>query len=339
MPVHIKKKSLTLMSVVKQLFTAEQTQGGIGHDAFALENAGAILVTTPSKLLIQIDDGHNMVTLAGTQIKLDTLELTLKGQVGGAAKASLKAKLETVYSLASKELMNIQFKNPPIIGNTKEKIYFQADHPEVFAQTMAKYEEAGGKVAAIKLFRKLTGYDLKTSKDQVEAWISWEGQNKPTVGAVLVKKDEAVTFTIKGLDETKKPWKMKDGSDPDAEVTLVRAKEAKYIHQPVKGTSSDSVYHVIGIGPELVVAARIRKDFDTAIRVELKNPDSNEGQLLKHRLSTAGFATKHQGHFSLHLEPDSEAMAQKCVGAMLFSLGKDVQEVSLRVDQIIGAGK
>lgn len=119
----------------------------------------------------------------------------------------------------------------------------------------------------------------------------------------------------------------------------VLLKKATELHQPVKGTSSGSIYHVIALSDDMVVAVRIKKDFTVAIRVEChKANDSKSGQKARASLKIAGLTKAKKGHYSLHLEPETLDMAVRSIGSTLFSINS-FSQMSGDLKSLVGVGK
>jgi len=124
-----------------------------------------------------------------------------------------------------------------------------------------------------------------------------------------------------------------------AQVSLVVAlKNATQLHQPIKGTSPNSLYHVIALSSDIKVAVRIKDTFEIAIRaICMHAPQSKKGQKAKLALIGAGLDKKKSGHYSLHLEPDSLDMAVRSIGSTLFSIDSFPQ-MSGNLKILVGVG-
>ncbi len=198
---------------------------------------------------------------------------------------------------------------------------FEMWHPSVHAVFVLKGMKQGNKVAAIKAIRALTGCYLKTAKDQYE---EWEKQYHKTVPLTKAPDPDSID--------------PKDYSATD--VVAVPLSDANILHQPVFGTSEGSIYHVVALGPDAVVAVRIRKDYHIAVRALcIAHPNSTVGQKIRTGFVNAGLIKKPLGHFSVHLEPDNFVMARKCVGSLLFAIGGAFPAIIAKVEELVGAGK
>ena len=324
MAVTIKKKELTIKSLVKRLFSGSSTSDLITM-AHALEANGYYLTTAPSTLTIE-DKGN---VLAKTEVKLSAVQKALKGKLTFAGKTMLTKHIEQ-FILKAYALMPEAIK--------------QKDISEIYDQTMEAYHSSGGgnKVKAIKIYRNLTGSSLKDAKDKVEAWID----------ALQTKAAEAEPNSVSGTINLEKGTIDIDDDEPDnpkygvftpsdtgvflhyskLDSTPVLLEDATALHQPVKGTSGGSIYHVIALGANAKVAARI-KNTDVAIRV---HPVNNAGRAA---CKLAGLDEKSGGHWSLHLHPDNKLLVNKCVGAVLFAMGLNFDAISGNLEAIVGAGK
>ena len=184
---------------------------------------------------------------------------------------------------------------------------------------MAAYHGNGGanKVKAIKVYREATGCSLKEAKDKVEAWIA---------ALESIAGDEDVPFDAPSNDSAPAVANVTD--------TPVPLAQASKLMQPVTGTSGGSVYNVIALGEHAKVAVRIKKDNDVAIRVV---PLTSTG---KSACVSAGLDEKGNGtHYSIHLHPDSKALVNKCVGAVLFAMDLDWSGVIGNMSDLVGVGK
>lgn len=352
MAVTIKKKALTITSLVKRLFTLEQAQGGLLHLAEALEHGGYKLTAEPTQLKIQ----NSTTMLLATSVKLAAIQKALKGKLTIAGKKVLQGHVEQFIKKAYN-----------LMPDAKE----QENLSDIYNQTMAAYHGGTGtnKVKAIKTYRMLTGCDLKYAKDKVEAWIDTENEaagEMPIVegtatflGVEAAEAPHSVTFTVEGLDAKKGTFKDITDADDDepkygvftsvgpgagkpdvgigtryANVTdsPIALEVAEKLHQPIKGTSGGSIYHVIALGKDAKVAARINNT-DVAIRVTALTDKGEAGCKL------AGLDKKNGGHWSLHLHPDTKLLARKCVGAVLYAMGLDFDGISGKLEYIEGAGK
>ena len=126
----------------------------------------------------------------------------------------------------------------------------------------------------------------------------------------------------------------------DLKATPVPLKEASKLNQPVCGTSGGSIYHVIAIGKDCVVAARIRANNEIAIRAEIiPHHATTEAQKVKSGLLFAGLDKKNGGHYSLHLDPEDFAMVKRSIGSTIMAMSIPFWGVSTDLNAIQGAGK
>lgn len=122
------------------------------------------------------------------------------------------------------------------------------------------------------------------------------------------------------------------------QTPLVDLKKATQLHQPVKGTSNTSRYHVVALSSDIKVAVRIKNDFEIAIRaVCMHAPQSKKGKVAKKALLGAGLCKKTGGHYSLHLEPETLDMAVRSIGSTLFSIDSFPQ-MSGNLKILVGVG-
>ena len=363
MPITVNKKKLTIESLVKRLFTAEEVAGTpFSTMADMLVKGNAVLKTSPSQLSLTAGGKP----LAVADVKLSGLQMAMKGQLSYVAKKALKAKIKDFFSAAYASLLD------KTEADEKQHIY---------KETMAAYHKNGkkNKVAAIKQYRVMTGASLKEAKDQVEVWISqlenevvwpevmeseWMGidpaakadlpKGKP-LGELLAEKAEeigggygdavanAIPGEIEPLTEKhiKKAMEEIEGAGGVQQKTFkgtstkpIELEKADKLHQPVFGTSTGSIYHVIALGKHANVAVRIKKGNDIAIRVAPFNVEARSA------CAAAGLDAKNGGsHYSIHLHPDSESLVNKTVGAVLFAMGLSWDAVATNPMALMGAGK
>jgi hypothetical protein len=112
----------------------------------------------------------------------------------------------------------------------------------------------------------------------------------------------------------------------------VKLKEATKLYQPVYGTDEGSTYHCIAISDVLNVAVRIKTPSKVSIRVEGHQLGAYKQALINAGLSDSG------SYCSVHLAADSEELARKCVGAVLFGMGVGFTQVATNLQPIWGQG-
>ena len=124
----------------------------------------------------------------------------------------------------------------------------------------------------------------------------------------------------------------------DLKAAPVPLKDAQKLNQPVTGTSGGSIYHVIAIGQDCIVAARIKSNNEIAIRAEVIG--TGEGaQKARSGLKFAGLDHKPGGHFSLHLEPEDFAMVKRSIGSTLMAMSIPFWGVNTDLHTLQGVGK
>lgn len=305
MAVTIKTKELTIVRLVERLFAPEDVKGGLLNKATALQDAGFKLKTNITDFRISNAQG----SLFTVKIKLEAVQLAMAGKLGFVAKVAIKEQVSTLIEGAYDVM--------------PDKAKWEAYRAEV----MSEYGSHGttNKVAAIKKLRELVKCSLKEAKDKVEEWIdNTVFKAVPVTEAKNTGEHIPPQFTVAHDHEhIENPIYQVNGKP-------VLLADANNLHQPVKGTSSSSTYNVIALGDTMNVAVRIQDDFNVSIRVHPKDNLVN--------LTSAGFKKSAQGHWSLHLNPDSREMAIKCVGAMLFTIGGPFHSVSGNVNALIGVG-
>lgn len=313
MAVTIKKKALTITSLVKRLFEAEKGQPLLTKAA-ALEDNGYKLTTEST--VLKIENSHNVLSEAN--VKLSAIQKALKGELNFAGKTMLQKHIEQFVTKAYS-----------LMPEAVEQMNLAA----IYDGTMAKYHENGGgnKVAAIKFYRTQTGASLKEAKDKVEAWI-----DELMSGPNPMDEEENAAYHEAVISKKAAPLPEKsaeiDAGYAEVTDTPVDLSAATKLHQPIKGTSGGSIYHVIALSNDAKVAARI-KNTDVAIRVL---PANNAGAAA---CKLAGLDEKSGGHWSLHLHPDNKLLVKKCIGAVLFAMGLNFEQISGNIAAIDGAGK
>lgn len=310
MSVTIKKKALTITSLLTRLFDAEDLAGSSHlQKAQELEVSGHLLKITPTTFGILTPEAN---LISQVPMKIDTVSLAMKNKLGHTVKAILKDKVLDLITVAYQKYMDVE--------------------NDVYKAVMEKYYGPNGtynKIAAIKEYRKLTGSSLKVSKDTVEVWISMcvgnvPGNMAPEVNIEEIKLHSMTTYPV----------------ELDLKATPVPLKEAQKLNQPVLGTSSGSIYHVIAIGQSCVVAARIKKNNEIAIRAEVRvHANSTEGQKARSGLKFAGLKQNPAGHFSLHLEPEDFAMVKRSIGSTLFAMSIPFWGTCTDLGLLQGVGK
>lgn len=302
MAVTIKKKELTLVSLAKRVLDDAE----MVNLAKAIE-AGGFKLTTEATL-IKIE--NEATCLAHSPVKLTAIQSCLSGKLSYTGKKVLQEHI-TAFLKQAYNLM----------PDAQKKINLA----EIYDATMAAYHKNGGgnKVAAIKVYREETGCSLKEAKDKVEAWIA-------ALESIAADDDIPFETTVGEVagDLNSAPAVAKVTDTP---VPLAQASK---LMQPVTGTSGGSVYNVIALGEHAKVAVRIKKDNDVAIRVV---PLTSTG---KSACVNAGLDEKGNGtHYSIHLHPDSKALVNKCVGAVLFAMDLDWYGVIGNMSDLVGVGK
>lgn len=139
---------------------------------------------------------------------------------------------------------------------------------------------------------------------------------KPKPGKVFnapVQASNAAQMAASMAAETSPPDPVFIGIDmakmEDKPVPLV---EATKMYQPVKGTSSSSVYHLVACNVELKIAARYSGN-NLSLRCE------GSVEKYKHNLKEAGFSMSNisSGYVSVHLQVPDDTLAAKTLGAII----------------------
>jgi hypothetical protein len=309
MAVTIKKKKLTITSLVTRLFGAEEVAG---HDF--LKKAQELEQT-----------GGNGAALSTVPLKSETVTLAMKKKIGHTVKVIIKDKVIDLINVAYQKYLD----NNLVAAVTKPK----PDPSTYYDAVMQVYHSKGGnmKVAAIKKYRELSGASLKEAKDQVEAWIDLE---EAAAGELPIADEPTNTEEVKLQQQTVYPVEL------DLNATPVGLRQAQKLNQPVCGTSGGSIYHVIALGKDCVVAARIKKNNEIAIRAEiLAAAGTPEHSKAKSGLEFAGLDLKSGGHYSLHLDAPDFGMVKRSIGSTLMSMSIPFFGVNTNLHDLQGAGK
>ena len=325
MPVTIKKKKLTITSLVTRLFGAEEVAGAdFLKKAQELEHSGMTLSVSPTKFSI-VAPGNAQI-LGVVTLKSETVELCIKGKLGLTVKTTIKAKVKDLINASYQKYLDMG-----LIASVTKPAPVKPTALECYDEVMQAYNMNGAKnkVAAIKKLRELMGNSLKDAKDQVEAWL-----------------DTGVNITPEKEPETVSPYvediKLQQQTVYPVELDLQRApvplKDAQKLNQPVTGTSGGSIYHVVAVGADCVVAVRIKKNNEIAIRAEVRG--TGEGaQKAKSGLKFAGLDLKPAGHWSLHLEPEDFAMVKRSIGSTIMAMSIPFWGVNTDLHTLQGVGK
>jgi hypothetical protein len=120
---------------------------------------------------------------------------------------------------------------------------------------------------------------------------------------------------------------------PSSKHTLPALKDATYLYQPVHGTDEGSTYYVVALSGTLKVAARIKNKNNVSIRVE-----GSGVKAFKPQLKAAGLVDSGT-YCSVHLSADTDDLARKSVGAVLYGMGQSFNEVGTDLNSIWGKGQ
>jgi hypothetical protein len=114
----------------------------------------------------------------------------------------------------------------------------------------------------------------------------------------------------------------------------VLLKDATVLYEPVKGSSSGSVYYCVGISVDesVKVAARVRNSGEVSIRIE-GDINSHAGSI-----SDAGLAVHNSNYASIHVNGCTDTtLAGKVVGSVLGCLGVEYKTLAPNLKYIYGA--
>ena len=126
----------------------------------------------------------------------------------------------------------------------------------------------------------------------------------------------------------------------DLKAKPVGLRQASKLNQPVCGTSGGSIYHVIALSQFCVVAARIKKNNEIAIRAEiLAKAGTPDHTKIRSGLEFAGLDKKSGGHYSLHLDAPDFGMVKRSIGSTIMSMSIPFFGVSTDLHNLQGVGK
>lgn len=338
MAVVIKKKALTITSLVTRLFDSEDMSiVDLMKKAEELEATGHSLLVSPTTFSIAAAGNANV--LSYVPLKNETVALAMKKQVGHTVKVVIKGKVIDLINTSYQKFLDMN-----LVISVTNHTPVKPTALECYYAVMQKYHANGGgnKVAAIKELRNLMGIkfvSLKEAKDQVEAWIASEDAAAGELPIAGEGHPETHDFT-KVMEDMKLTQQTVYNVELDLKAAPVLLRSATKLNQPVCGTSGGSIYHVIAIGADCVVAARIRANNEIAIRAEiLAHPNSTAGQNAKSGLIFAGLDKKNGGHYSLHLDPEDFAMVKRSIGSTIMAMSIPFWGVSTNLHLLQGVGK
>jgi hypothetical protein len=268
----------------------------------------------------------------------------------------MESKLIIDIDIPLDQLMKHLGCNPALIGQAvmdNLACSYQADGVKIFT---AKSPNTIGQVAPIKLgvLQSLISGKLSNGSAAKDlARIGLEKAVKHVLNAIGpgvkqefvvdgLKDQEAHKAEIGNPVETLKdiftpPNGVKKIEDAFAKVAApsgskVKLKDATALFQPVSGTDETSKYYCIALRDDLKVAARIKSAGKISIRVEGSGIQKYKSNLLAAGLSDSGT------YCSVHLSADSNELARKCVGSVIYGTGIQFQQIATDLQPIWGMG-
>lgn len=112
-------------------------------------------------------------------------------------------------------------------------------------------------------------------------------------------------------------------------VPLITAKD---LYQPVKGSGTGSVYHVIALHPKVKIAVRISEENSVSIRAECHDAGTYGPALMAAGLSSSN------SHYSIHLAAEDAEMARRAIGAVVYGVGCKFDQIATDLKPIWGKG-
>mgnify|MGYP003627821647 CR=1 FL=1 len=110
-------------------------------------------------------------------------------------------------------------------------------------------------------------------------------------------------------------------------------RNATELLQAVVGTSASSVYFCIAISEPVKIAARVTAENRLAFRLDGSGVKSHHESLL-----ALGMQESSHGHYSMHLDCDSDEMVRKAIGSLMFALRINFDKICLNVEMLKGKG-
>lgn len=314
------KIGLTLSTLVKSLWTADQGDSSIMNLVVELEASGYSLKVSPSNItIVYTDSNGDEYGASSCEVKADLLVLVVQGKVGYSVKVALRQKINTLIDSAHQWHQQHSMKKFTIADITADELEkFKIAVLKIYGSTGAYH-----KVAAIKKVRELVDISLHDAKKLVEKWVDESNSvesftmSGKTLGEILDEHDAAaaaIVIPVSLAQENPKYLSMKSH--------IMDLADAKHLHQAVYGTSIGSRYYVIALGDDARVAVRIKNANDISIKaICTKAPQSKAGQEVTAGFERASLAKAKGGHWSLHLNPTSMVMAERSIGSTLFAMG------------------
>ena len=277
MAVTVKKKSLTIVSLLERLFDSEALAGAeYLHKAQELHIQGYKLKTGISAFSIESDAGK---TLYSVPLKLDTVTLAMKKKLGATVQNIVKEKIIDLITVSYQKFMD--------------------EDPSVPADPSVTGE--------------LPPADPEPTPEMTNS-----------VNVEDIKLQQQTVYPV----------------ELDLQAAPVLLKDAQKLNQPVCGTSGGSIYHVVAIGQDCVVAVRIKSNNEIAIRAEVTSAPTSEGAMkAASGLKFAGLDKKPAGHWSLHLDPEDFAMVKRSIGSTIMAMSIPFWGVNTDLHTLQGVGK
>lgn len=324
MAVTIKKKALTLTSLVTRLFETDEAAVEL-QKAQEMEMLGCSLLVSPTTFSVAASG--NAHVLGKVSLKSETVTLCIKGKLGLSVRNMIKAKVKDLINNSFQKYLDMG-----LIASVTKPAPVKPTAYNCYDEVMQAYNTSGNgnKVAAIKKLRELMGNSLKEAKDQVEAWLD--------TGVNITPEKTPGTPPKMNVDEIKLQQQTTYPVELDLNASPVHMKNATKLNQPVTGTSGGSIYHVIAIGDNCVVAVRIKGNNEIAIRAEVTG--SGDGALkAASGLKFSGLEKKPAGHWSLHLDPEDFAMVKRSIGSTIMAMSIPFWGVNTDLHSLQGVGK
>jgi hypothetical protein len=199
-------------------------------------------------------------------------------------------------------------------------------HGHVLAQKKGTLDQATASQVLAAL-EKAVAYLMQTQLGEGAALdpLPAGDQHKPGALSLLKQKGKAVPAA--------QPWASFDKQALKS-ATPIKLRDATRMYQPVRGSSPNSRYFLVGANDDLRIAARYK---GTSLSVRIEGPAWE-----KHSpsITACGFDNVQpgQGYASIHLHVADAVIAGKALGAILLGLGVELQTPVPNLDVIRNVG-
>jgi len=272
---------------------------GIGTNAIDKLSGGGVEIQMTTTGLKFVKDVHGAKQyLSSVSIKTGAVSLALKGELGPASTQAIGYKLSKAINTALAKVEKIV-----------DKIEVEAED----IQAEAEMESSAFKEIGEMKLEDLSEDVMKKAAESLQSEVDKAAADVLEMAEEIEKTKASVSEFQSG-----KPLKLED---------------ANLMYQPVKGSSTKSIYHVVAMTTDLRIAARYQGG-SLSIRAE-GNLDK-----FKERLKEGGFSMGNigKGYVSVHLTIADQLLAKRTLSAILAGMGVAFATPIPVLDTIIGKG-